>query len=416
MSSGHAVVDGSNIATEGRNEPSLAQLEEALAAFRDEYDFAHVTVIVDASFEHRVSQAERARARTEIDSGKIITPPAGVVGRGDTFILQVAHRANAVVLSNDSFQEFHGTYSWLFDEGRLIGGKPVPAVGWIYVPRVPVRGPVSRRATKASSTTPKVAAKKAATKKAPPGKPKADKAPAKRAPAKKAPAKSAPAKSAPAKSPPAKTASTRKSTRKSASPTTPGANADRKWQAFRRAHPEGSSITATVERFSSHGAYADSGGVEVYLPLRLLSDPPPRRARDVVAIGESGSFVVHRFDSARRGIDIGLLPFDGAVPADPPEQRAAATKKAARRAPAKKSSKRATAKKAPAKKTPAKKTTKKVAKKAPAKKAAKKTGARKTGANEAPAKKVAETRPAKKASAKNATGKKSARNAGRKRR
>ena len=39
MPQGHAVVDGSNIATEGRSEPSLAQLREAVTAFTGEYDF-----------------------------------------------------------------------------------------------------------------------------------------------------------------------------------------------------------------------------------------------------------------------------------------------------------------------------------------------------------------------------------------
>ena len=146
MPSGHAIVDGSNIATEGRSEPSLQQLDEAVTQFIAEYDFERVTVIVDASFEHRVAKSERPAARQAIDDNEIITPPAGVIGRGDTFILQVADRANAVVLSNDSFQEFHGTHEWLFDEGRLIGGKPIPGVGWVYVPRAPVRGPVSRRA------------------------------------------------------------------------------------------------------------------------------------------------------------------------------------------------------------------------------------------------------------------------------
>ena len=43
------------------------------------------------------------------------------------------------MLSNDSFQEFHGEYEWLFDKGRLIGGKPVPGVGWTLPPH-PVRG------------------------------------------------------------------------------------------------------------------------------------------------------------------------------------------------------------------------------------------------------------------------------------
>ncbi|MEM7140160.1 MAG: hypothetical protein AAF548_03945, partial [Actinomycetota bacterium] len=160
----HAVIDGSNLATEGRKEPSLAQLKEAVAAIEDEYDFAHVTVIVDASFEHRVAKSETKAARKAVDANEILTPPAGVIGRGDTFILEVADRAGAAVFSNDSFQEFHGTFGWLFDEGRLIGGKPVPGVGWVDGPRSPVRGPVSRRATsekRREAPPAKAAAKKA---------------------------------------------------------------------------------------------------------------------------------------------------------------------------------------------------------------------------------------------------------------
>ncbi len=44
-------------------------------------------------------------------------------------MLSIANKVGARILSNDSFQEFHGDYPWLFDEGRLIGGKPVPYVG-----------------------------------------------------------------------------------------------------------------------------------------------------------------------------------------------------------------------------------------------------------------------------------------------
>ncbi len=80
-------------------------------------------------------------------NGEVISPPAGAIGRGDAFVLRIAERTGAVVLSNDSFQEFHGEHAWLFDEGRLIGGKPVPGVGWIFTPRLPIRGPKSRAAT-----------------------------------------------------------------------------------------------------------------------------------------------------------------------------------------------------------------------------------------------------------------------------
>jgi hypothetical protein len=80
-------------------------------------------------------------------NGEVVSPPAGAIGRGDAFVLRIAERTGAVVLSNDSFQEFHGQHPWLFDDGRLIGGKPVPGVGWIFTPRLPIRGPKSRAAT-----------------------------------------------------------------------------------------------------------------------------------------------------------------------------------------------------------------------------------------------------------------------------
>ncbi len=143
------VVDGSNLATEGRTIPSLVQLDDAVRAFLEEYDHADVIVVVDASFEHRVAASERARFKEAEIAGEIVTPPAGAVGRGDAFILKIAQRIGAVVLSNDSFQEFHEQYPWLFDTGRLIGGKPVKGVGWVFTERLPVRGVKSVRATRA---------------------------------------------------------------------------------------------------------------------------------------------------------------------------------------------------------------------------------------------------------------------------
>ena len=141
----HVVVDGSNLATEGRALPSLHQLDEAVRAYLEEYKPENVTVIVDASFPNRIDRSERAAFEDALGAGELITPPAGVIGRGDAFLLQIADRIDAVVLSNDSFQEFHGQYGWLFDQGRLIGGKPVPHVGWVFMERSPVRGPQSRR-------------------------------------------------------------------------------------------------------------------------------------------------------------------------------------------------------------------------------------------------------------------------------
>jgi hypothetical protein len=143
----HVVVDGSNLATEGRTSPSLKQLDEAVRAYAAEDPGSSIIVVVDATFEHRVSEAEREEVREAMLNGEIISPPAGAIGRGDAFVLRIAERTGAIVLSNDSFQEFHGEHPWLFDDGRLIGGKPVPGVGWIFTPRLPIRGPKSRAAT-----------------------------------------------------------------------------------------------------------------------------------------------------------------------------------------------------------------------------------------------------------------------------
>ena len=167
MPTTHLVVDGSNIATEGRSLPSLSQLLDAVDAVAKEHPGATVTVIVDATFGHRIDASERPAYEERIDRGEIITPPAGVIGRGDAFILEVADRASAVILSNDSFQEFHGTYDWLFQEGRLLGGKHVPGVGWIFLPRSPVRGPTSRKAV-SDAKRKRRGSKKAASKPAAP--------------------------------------------------------------------------------------------------------------------------------------------------------------------------------------------------------------------------------------------------------
>jgi len=156
MSTSHVVVDGSNLATEGRTLPSLTQLEEAVRSYAEEHPDVEIVVVVDATFEHRVEDPkERERLKEAELHGEVVSPPAGAIGRGDAFVLKIAQRTGAVVLSNDSFQEFHGEYPWLFDEGRLVGGKPVPGVGWIFTPRTPVRGPKSRAATKAAGRTTK---------------------------------------------------------------------------------------------------------------------------------------------------------------------------------------------------------------------------------------------------------------------
>ena len=57
MPPSNVVVDGSNIATEGRNTPSLDQLDQAVRQYLDEHPGANVTVVVDASFGGRLGLA-----------------------------------------------------------------------------------------------------------------------------------------------------------------------------------------------------------------------------------------------------------------------------------------------------------------------------------------------------------------------
>ena len=367
MSVRYVVVDGSNLATEGRSLPSLQQLDEAVRAYMVEDPAADIVVVVDASFEHRVEESERTRFKEAEAAGELVTPPAGAIGRGDAFILKIAERANAVVLSNDSFQEFHGEHPWLFDEGRLIGGKPVRGVGWIFTPRLPVRGVKSQRATKAAkkavggvraakavvtlpagvtpsigdtiSLAPKKAPVKRVAKKVA-AEPVAenDAAPVKKAPAKRVAKKvaaepvaendAAPVKKAPVKRVakkvvveplPDEVASVPRAPRAARSPDTPTTsprttpvNGEEEFKSFARYHRPGSSVSATVHSFTSHGALVHvtmrSGAIiECYAPKSALASPPPARARDVLRRGEQHSFTVVSLDLARRTVEVSLI-------------------------------------------------------------------------------------------------------------
>jgi hypothetical protein len=439
----HVIVDGSNIATEGRTTPSLAQLDEAVRALLAEFGDVKLTVIVDATFGHRIDESERPLFEEGIVNGELVTPPAGAIGRGDAFILQVADKVNATVFSNDSFQEFHGgQYDWLFDEGRLLGAKPVPAIGWVFVWRTPVRGPTSRRATREKRATKRgtssgseLASLPLPVPTGPPPrrgrKAAADKAEA--APAKKAggTAKKAASKQAakPKVEADAGEGSSRNRRRRSTGKDTSPINEAMPFLQFVSNHPVGALVEATVDRFSSHGAYATVDGAQCYIPLKAMAVPAPTKAREVLTVGEARTFVVTAFDTPRRGIDLAIPGVESSEAAEPSAtvlhggaasdgetqpaeeapsmavKKAPAKKAAAKKAPAKAAAKKAPAKKAPAKKAPAKKAP---AKKAPAKKApAKKAPAKKAPAKKAPAKKApAKKAPAKKAPAKKAPAKK----------
>ncbi|MCX6534918.1 MAG: S1 RNA-binding domain-containing protein, partial [Actinobacteria bacterium] len=375
----HVIVDGSNIATEGRSKPSLRQLNDAVMAFIAENPDAVITVIVDATFGHRIDPKEVAAFDKAVEHNELVTPPAGTVGRGDGFVLSIAKKVGASILSNDSYQEFHGQYDWLFDEGRLIGGKPVPNVGWVFVNRTPVRGEKSRRAIREAqpqdsksrdgrtvSTTPRVKVSPEAMKPMP----------------------------VPRSLPPgARMAPKKIETGKTVNDVLP-------FLQFVEKNAVGSVVVGVVESYSSHGAYITIGDVRGYVPLRLLGNPPPRSAREVMQLGSEVTLEVVEIIAGRRSID--LIPTTKPVSSQKvrkavPVKKAGPVKKAAVKkvAPVKKA---AVKKAAPAKKAAVKKVAVKVA---PAKKATVKVAPVKKAA---PVKKVAvkKVAPAKKVAAKKA--------------
>jgi hypothetical protein len=383
----HVVVDGSNLATEGRSMPSLKQLNEAVLAYMADHPNDLITVVVDATFGHRIDPKEVPEFDAAIANNELVAPPAGAIGRGDAFVLSIADKVGAIILSNDSYQEFHGQYEWLFDEGRLVGGKPVPHVGWVFVARVPVRGPVSRKATrsrKQADATVRLGSKEASR---PMPVPKAPPPGARRPAAAEAPEPTRPrgrgraAKEAVAHKPPAVDAPTPARGEP--------VNALLPFLGFVEAHPVGSRVEGAVESYSSHGAYVTIGDVRGYVPLRLMSDPPPRSARERLKLGESIALVVASFHAARRSIDLALEEMSAAVAPAATAEPAGAPRKRAKKAEAAvttpavspPATKKAAAKKAATKKA--------AAKKAAAKKAAPETV---PGAKTTAAKKAAEVR------------------------
>ncbi len=434
MQTRHVVVDGSNIATEGRSMPSLAQLDEAVRAFMGEFPEAQVTVVVDATFGHRIDSSEVPAFDEAVANAEIVSPPAGAFGRGDAFLLRIAEKVDADVLSNDSFQEFHGEHEWLFDRGRLIGGKPVPGIGWIFTARSPVRGPKSREAVRKAGRSSVVRdAIKTATDEATSSTRRrggrgrgGSSSGAKLTPITPRPAGQpniGDSRPAPTKAEQAETDEASRRRRRGAVPSDP-VNEPMVFLGFVASHRPGAKVEGVVQEFTSHGAFVRVGEARCYLPLSAMGNPAPRAARDAVTKGEQRTFIVQALDPPRRGIELALPGFaqpSGAPSAETVEQeirgsrgsrgrRATADKTIPDKAAPKKAAAKKAAKKATPEKVAAEKTTpekKAAVKKTPVKKAAaapkptKAAAVKKAAAKKAPAKKTA----AKKATPAKATAK-----------
>lgn len=278
--------------------PSLAQLDQAVREFLLENPDDIVTVVVDASFGHRIDPSELKVFEEAEAAGEVVSPPAGAIGRGDAFLLRIADKTGATVLSNDSFQEFHGDYEWLFDRGRLIGGKPVPGVGWIFTPRTPVRGPRSREAVKEAKRKTKGDAESAV--------PGLDLAASRsRGKGKKTVERAIAVALEEAVTPKEKP----RRRRKNESPPADPVNDPLTFITFIAAHPLGAPVTATVDSFASHGAFVDCEGARCYVPLSAMGDPPPKSAREIFGKGQEVTLVVQALDPQRRGVELALPGF-----------------------------------------------------------------------------------------------------------
>ena len=333
-----------------------------MRAFLEEHPDFEVVVVVDATFEHRIAPAERAPFKQAELAGELVTPPAGVVGRGDAFILKIAQRADAIVLSNDSFQEFHAEHPWLFEEGRLVGGKPVATRRMDLHARNPVRGLKSKAATTKAARAAKAASaprQRRHRRSAPDIRPwrraegpgsgrEAAKPDRRRRGAEEAGKRAAKATAEPRATSPRATARTevaataKKRVRKQVTaPTPPEArkragktasaqavakapakapdvkgrpepvNTARSFQRLTADHPLGSVVEGEVVQFTSHGALVSipvgrTMHVICYAPLAGLGSPAPTRARDVLRKGESYQFAVVSFDATRRRAELTL--------------------------------------------------------------------------------------------------------------
>jgi len=300
----HVVVDGSNLATEGRKEPSLKQLNEAVLSFIKEFPSTKITVVVDATFGHRVDRRERAEFDDAINNNELVAPPAGAVGRGDGFVLTIADKVKASILSNDSYQEFHEQYKWLFDEGRLIGGKPVPNVGWVFIQRLPVRKQAGRDTAASLRRTKSV-----------------------RAPSRPMPVPKTPPPNVRISTSNAKPVAQSQKSVATAKPA-PKLNELTPFLNFVEKNPIGTKLKGVVDSYASHGVYVKVGEVLGYLPMRLMANPAPRSAREHVKLGAGLSLVIVSYTPSRRSVELAVFGVEPAgaarTPARTTSQKAAA--------------------------------------------------------------------------------------------
>jgi hypothetical protein len=289
-----------------------------------------LTVVVDATFAHRIDPSEKPEYEAGVDNGELVTPPAGAVGRGDAFVLEIAERTGATVLSNDSFQEFHGEHGWLFDDGRLIGGKPIQDVGWVFVARTPVRGPASRRATQEAKKAGRGSGKGGSGGRNGGGRSNEQKSGGRRRSGSKGGGGSGQGSTSSGgngASGGRRRRGGRSGNDKAAAKPEPTPSPTGDFATFVERHPLGSSVTGTVSAFASHGAHVDVDGVRCYLPLSAMADPAPNGARELLTEGEELSLIVDGVNTKFENLDLAIPGMESPEAAAARESSAGVPKK-----------------------------------------------------------------------------------------
>ena len=123
------VVDASNVAHHVKNEngqPKMDNIHAAVRALEESED--EFVIIADASLRHEIDDKDRFLKLLESDNVEEV--PAG--NDADHFILDIATRERAKILSNDKFRDYAAEFRnissmripFIIDNGRLTFGKP----------------------------------------------------------------------------------------------------------------------------------------------------------------------------------------------------------------------------------------------------------------------------------------------------
>jgi hypothetical protein len=104
------VVDGANVAYIEESKEGEPKVSNLVAVRKDlEARGYEPVIIVDASLRHQVDDPDQLEAL--MDDQKIHQAPAGT--DADYFILQFAEQKDALVVSNDEFEQYQDQFPWI---------------------------------------------------------------------------------------------------------------------------------------------------------------------------------------------------------------------------------------------------------------------------------------------------------------